>query len=276
MVAIATQYRALDALVNFRQAEEDKAKVLERLGSGERISRSVEDIVDLDRSDSMRADMRALRQVKRGNFDAVNTLQLIDEHLQEATDILTRVSELATRSASDTQGPDGSNAKQANDQEFQELVANLDQLNQSVDFNGTLLFDVGFSYTVNLNSEVTGAADQVAFTTTPIDAATLGIGGTDLLTSANADAVIAAASTAIDDLSRLRGGLGAVQKRLIDNMDQIDTEVLSLQEEESRIRDADVAEETVNLTRADLLIQSNVAVMAQANLTRESVFQLIN
>ena len=275
MASISNLFRASDALVEFRRNEFAKQQVSTRLSSGERISRSVEDVVDLNRSEGLRSEISAIRQVKRGNFDAVNSLQIADGTLAEAVNILTRIVELGTRSASDSLGPDNALAKQANDNEYQELIAQLDELNDTVDINGTPLFGTGLTTTVNLDVDVTGGADQLTITTTPFDAVTLALNGTDLLTTANADIVIANASVAIDSLGRQRGMLGAFEKRLIDNIDALDERMLALQDEESRIRDTDVARETIEMTMADLGIQSNIAVMAQANLTTESVFQLI-
>jgi len=275
MASISNSFGALDALLEYRRNDLAKQSTSGRLSSGERISRSAEDVVDLKRSESLRSEIGGLRQVKRVNFDAVNTIQIADGTLEEAINVLTRIVELGTRSASDSLGPDNSNAKQANDNEYQELIAQLDQLNDSVDVNGLPLFGTGLSYPVNLDVDVTGGADQVTITTNPIDQTTLALNGTDLLTTVNADVVIANASAAIDSLGRQRGSLGAVEERLIANIDAVDERMLALQEEESRIRDTDIAEETIALTKADLGLQANIAVLAQANLTTESVFQLI-
>ncbi|MDJ0836984.1 MAG: flagellin [Acidobacteriota bacterium] len=277
MASVATNFRAFDALVQFNRVDEGINKSLSKLSSGVRLEKSADDVVDFNTSDNIRAEIRELRSLRRANFDGTSVIQLADGTLQEATNILTRIIELGMRSATGTLGADNSFSKQANDAEYQDLLAELDQLNERANFNDLQLFGTGLSYPVNLEPALAaGGSDQVTITTTPFDTTTLGLAGTDLLTTANGDVVLAAAEAAIDNLSRQRGQLGAIQKRLIDNMDTLDIRVANLQEQESRLRDTDIATETVQLTRLQLQSQSNVSVMAQANLTSEAVFQLLS
>ncbi len=152
------------------------------------------------------------------------------------------------------------------------MVEALDQINNETRFNGTQLFGpAGLSFSVNMD----GNNQNLTISTTPIDSTTQGLAGTDILTTVTASAVLATTTTAIESLSRQRGNLGTFQKRLVDNMDFVDQRIGDMQEQQSKIRDTDLATETVSLTQSQLQSQSNIAVIGQANLSSEAVFQLL-
>jgi len=272
MASISTEFRAIDALVNFKRTEQALARSGNRLSTGNRLEKSSDDIADFHTSNNDISEIKALRQVRRGNFEGINTIQIADGSLEEGINILTRIAEISTRSASDTLGGDNTPGKQANDVEFQELVAALDQLNNETRFNGTQLFGpTGLAFPVNMD----GNSQNMTVTTTPIDSTTHGLAGTDILTTATASVVLTTATAAIESFSRQRGNLGTAQKRLVDNMDFLDRRIGDMQEQQSRLRDTNLADETVAVTQYQLQNQSNVAVISQANLSSEAVFQLL-
>lgn len=276
MTSVATNFRAFDALVNFQRIERESAQSFDRLSSGERLRKAADDVIDFSTSQGIRSEVQSLRAVKRQNFEGVSVIQVADRNLEEGINILQRIVELGTRSASDTQGADGSNAKIANDDEFQELVTELDFLNENVRFNDTQVFGTGLSYQLSMNTtRGTNSADRVTVATQPIDSTTLGLNALDITTTAGANVAIANAVAAIESLAAQRGSLSVVGSRITENMNYVDQKIGYLLEQESRIRDTDIAQEATTSARLQLETQTNTAAMAQANLTRESVFQLI-
>jgi len=277
MVAISNQFGSFDALLNLKRVREEEARAIGRLSSGERISRAREAPADLGVSNDLRGEIRALRRVRQSNFEGVSAIQLADETLEEATNLLTRAAELTTQAASSATADDNSPAKLALDLEYQELLVQLDQINDSVKFNETPLFgSAGAAITVNMTSDVIDALEQTVVATSSFNTTALALAGTAIATEAGADAALGAITAGIETISRQRGRLGALQGRLLANLDAVAVQIGNLSEAESQIRDADIADEATALTRAQILTQSNLAVLAQANLSAENVFQLLS
>ncbi len=278
MVAISGQFSSFNALLNLKRAQEGQTNTIARLSNGERIQSAHEDPSGLELSNNLRSDIRSLMQNKRAHFDGVTAIQLADESLEEVTNSLARIGELATQAASETMGGDNSPPKLSLDLEYQELLAEIDDLNNHLKFNNVTLFTSGgVSFVVNATPHLgNSATEEITVTFSSFTAADLGLAGTDLRTLVSSDAVLTTVEAALETISRQRGRLGAVQTRLIKNMDAIDDNILGTQEQEVTIRETEVAEETVNLAKYQILNQSNIAVLGQANLNVDQVLGLLS
>lgn len=276
MVAIAQYFGASQALTRLKQSEVGLNQAFNRLSSGERLTQSSDDTLDFQISSQLRSDIRTYRQLQRGHFESVNFLQVAEAHLGEINNVLTRVAELATQAASGTSGADGSNAKLALDAEYQSLLEDITQINNEVRFSNVTVFgSSGTSITVHLTADVLDPTETYQVGTSSISVSSLGLAMTDLTTEATASAVLEQVKASIEQVNRQRGRLGTAAIRLMDNMDYIEQRLVNMQDQEGMIRDADVADETVALTKYQILNQSSVSVLAQANLKAESVLQLL-
>jgi flagellin len=269
---INTNTASLNAQRNLTQTTEALQRSLERLSSGLRITRASDDAAGLAISERFRAEVRSLQQAQRNAMDGISMLQIAEGALNETSGILIRLRELAIQSANGTLG---TGERAALDAEFQALVGEIDRVAAVTEFNGTALLDgsaVTVTFQVGANNTTN---DQISVT--GVDATSTGIGVSGLLvdTQANAQAAIAAVDTAIDSVTSLRADFGTAQNRLESTIRSIAVSVENTSAAESRIRDVDVASETALMTRAQVLQQAGIAVLAQANVSTQSALALL-
>ena len=201
--------------------------------------------------------------------------------LNEQSDILIRMRELAAQSASGTI----TNAERTNLQlEFVQLRNEIDRISNATEFNGQTLLDgsldsgsanpiiiqFGLDGTANSRFNLNTAADV-----DDVDSTGLGINLLDISTQAGATTALTTLDTALDTLSGERAGLAAVQNRLTRILPGQATLVENLTAAESQIRDADIAEEIALLARNQILVEAATAMVAQANLIPEQVLRLL-
>jgi flagellin len=256
---------------------------VERISSGIRINKASDDAAGLAISESLRSDIRSLRQAVRNANDGVSLLNVTEGALNESSSILIRLRELASQAAT---GTVGSTERQTIQLEFSALRSEVDRIAATTEFNGIKLVDgslassvsaatqimiqVGIdsksSSRINLNDEV----DLSAMTSTGLNIHNLSVTG-----SAEALTALDEVNTAIAKITQGRGKIGAVQNRLIRAISTISIAVENLSAAESSIRDADIAEEVALLTRNQILVQAATAMVGQANLIPQSVLQLL-
>jgi flagellin len=269
---INTNISSLNAQRNLTNSTESLTRSLERLSSGLRITRASDDAAGLAISERLRAETRALDQASRNALDGISLLQVAEGSLNEVSGILVRMRELSIQAANGTLGT----AERATiDQEFQDLTAEIDRVAAVTEFNGTKLLD-GTAPTVDFQVGSGSTANDV-ISVTGVDATSTGlaVNGLDLTTAANALAANTAVKAAIDSLSGLRGGFGTAQNRLESTIRSIAIAVENTAAAESRIRDVDVASETAKLTRAQVLQQAGISVLAQANVSAQNALILL-
>ena len=256
---------------------------VERISSGIRINKASDDAAGLAISESLRSDIRSLRQAVRNANDGVSLLNVTEGALNESSSILIRLRELASQAAT---GTVGSTERQTIQLEFSALRSEVDRIAATTEFNGIKLVDgslassvssatqvmiqVGIdsktSSRINLNDEV----DLSAMTSTGLNIHNLSVTG-----AAEALTALDEVNTAIAKITQGRGKIGAVQNRLIRAISTIAVAVENLSSAESSIRDADIAEEVALLTRNQILVQAATAMVGQANLIPQSVLQLL-
>src|SRR5690554_901879 len=252
------------------------SRSMEKLSSGYRINRAGDDAAGLSISEKMRGQIRGLTQASRNAQDGISLIQTAEGALNETHAILQRMRELTVQAGNaGTLADEGLIAIQ---DEVNELNAELDGISERTEFNGKKLLDGSFggtfqiganvSQNVTLTLSTTMNAAGLTLNTLSITAATT-IGGFDF------DADIAVVDTAIKTVSSTRSKLGAMQNRLEHTIKNLDNAAENLQAAESRIRDVDMAQEMMEMTKQNILQQASTAMLAQANQAPQGVLQLL-
>jgi flagellin len=236
---------------------------MERLSSGLRINKAADDAAGLGISEKMRSQIRGLAQAQRNIQDGVSMVQTAEGNLDEVHSILQRIRELAVQYRNGSLSSAGKNAIQS---EVDELSAEITRIGNAAVFNGVSLLS---------------ASTTVTFQVGANDNETIAISFSSLATAVGsaysnmATASLAAIDAAVDAVTQMRSGLGAVQNRLDHALSVTGIYQENLTSAESRIRDVDMAEEMVTLTKNQILQQAGTAMLAQANQAPQSVLSLL-
>ncbi len=261
--SIVNNVAAANATANLGTTNIGLNKALNRLSSGLRINSSGDDAAGLAVANAYRSNIAVLNQGIRNAGDGVSTLQIVDGALNNISNLMDRLATLATQSAS--------TSSQVNrgvlDAEFQDVLAEIDR-EAAVAGLGVAQ---GFSVFVSNNSTNGTIGGTVnAATTSALSLDTLSVD-----TDANAAAAVAALSTAIGTLGTVQAQVGTIQNRLGYAIALSTSQVVNNTAAESRVRDANVAEESSNLTKFNILTQSGVAALAQANQSSAALLSLL-
>jgi flagellin len=250
---------------------------LERLASGFRINKAADDAAGLAISEKLRSKIRGLQQAQRNANDGISLIQTAEGGMNEVQNMLIRMRELGVQSASDTIGP---KERVYLDIEYQALKDEIDRVAYATDFNGTQLLDgTGGILEIQINTggdNILGV-DRLEYNAFKADVKTnrLGVSELALDTKAGAQHSLTAIENAIDYVSAIRADLGALQNRLGSTINNISTTVENLSAANSRIKDVDIAEESSELTRNQILLQSGTSVLQQANATSRMALTLL-
>lgn len=268
---IFTNVPSLNAQRHLEGSSNNLNKSLERLSSGLRINSASDDAAGLALADRLRADVRIASQAIRNANDGISAISIGEKALGKVGEILTRLSELASQSAtglvSDTQ-------RSAIQTEFTALVSEVDRISVTTSFNGVNLLSGGT--TVDLQVGLDGSANsRISFSTVDGSSSGIGLSSVSVSTAGAAQSALGSITTAIANVAQSRGALGAVESRLNTAIQNLRVARENFSSAESRIRDADVAEETANLTRNTILQQAGVAILAQANQQPQLALQLL-
>lgn len=262
---------------------------LEVLSSGYRINRAGDDAAGLAVSEKMRAQIRGLNQASRNAADGVSFIQTAEGYLEETQNVLHRVRELSVQAANGIYTQQDRLQIQV---EFSQMIDEIDRIASHAQFNelnmltgrfanpaaGTPTASMWFFIGANMDQR-----EQVFIGTMTV--AGLGLdtslpGGVGLrtdgaITPDNANQSIGILDNALNTVSKQRADLGSFQNRMELAITGIDVGAENLQASESRIRDANIAKEVVDFTKNQILIQSSIAMLAQANVKNQSVLQLL-
>jgi flagellin len=238
-------------------------KALERLSSGFRINRSGDDAAGLVVANTYRSEVAVLTQGIRNASDGLSELQIKDGALNNIALLLDRMASLAAQSASSSSSVD----RAVLDAEFQDVIAEIDR-EASV---GGLTAAATFSVFVSND----GADGVISGSVGAADATDLGVNALAIDTAANAATAVGTITTAIATLGTAQATVGTLQNRLQFAINLAQTQAVNAKAAESRIRDANIAEESSNLTRYNILTQSGIAALAQANASTGAVLALL-
>ena len=272
----------------------------ERLSSGLRINSAADDAAGLAIRELMRTDIAALQQGVRNANDAISLIQTADGALGIIDEKLTRMKELAEQAATGTYD---STQRLMIESEYQAMASEITRIANSTDYNGIHLLDGnlssdthtgtgagtpdGLSSTgklkVHFGTANDSAEDYYYIKIGTSTASALGVGnqavGTDGLTVSTQDAAqkaLVAISNAVVSKDKIRAHLGALQNRLENTISNLSTQTENLQAAESRISDVDVATEMTKFVRNQILTQSSVAMLSQANSMPRMAMTLIS
>ena len=273
---INTNIPALVAQRNLRTNRANLDRTLERLSSGSRINHAGDDAAGLAISESLKAQIRGLGQAERNAQDGISLVQVAESALGEISNIIVRMRELGVQAASDTVGPQ---ERQFLDREFQQMMEEIDRISNSTEFNKVpLLNGTANSFEVQVGTRNNPQIDRIKLfdaTSADVNVVALGINLASVADKANAQNSLTALDSALNQVTSTRAGFGAIQNRLGSVINNIQVNKENLSAANSRIRDADLAEETSELTKNQILMQSGTAVLGQANSTIKSVLSLL-
>ena len=264
----------------------NQQKSMEKLSSGMRINRAGDDASGLAVSEKMRSQIRGLNQASQNAENGISFIQTTEGYLQETTDIMQRLRELAVQSSNGIYSDEDRMQIQV---EVSQLVAEVDRIASSAQFNGMNMLTGRFAQPMGENV-VTGSMwfhiganmdqrTQVFIGT--MSATALGIRsiGTEekisLQTPEDANRAIGTLDEAIKKINKQRADLGAYQNRLELTVKGLDVSAENLQASESRIRDTDMASQMVEFTKNSILQQAGTAMLAQANSQSQNVLSLL-
>ena len=263
-IRINTNISSLNTQRHLQNSTAMFAKSMEKLSSGLRINRAGDDAAGLAISEGLKADIRALGQAARNAADGISLVQTGEGSMDEVSNILLRMKELAEQSLNGTL----SNTERTYlNSEYTSLKSEIDRISDAAEFNGVKLLD-GTGGSVNIQVGIgTTAADSVAVDlSTNRDATTLGVAGS-IENVANATTAMGEIDTAIASVTSARSEFGAIQNRLESSIRNINLTTENLSAANSRIRDVDIASETSKLTSYQILQQAGVSMLAQANMS---------
>ena len=254
---------------------------LERIATGIRLQRSGDDIAAMSVSESLRGDVTALKQGAKNLNDGISLIRTADGSLSEQSSILIRLREITAQSATGTIGDTERATLQL---EFSALRSEFDRIANTTEFSGQKLLDGSLAASsskttvlqlgldssdnnrFNLNTEINLSATT---------SSNLGFSTDSISTDTAALTAMSSLTKAIEELSGIRGRIGAVQERLQYAKDHLNASVENLNGAISTMRDADFAEEFAGLTRNQILVQGAAAMIGQANLIPQAVLTLL-
>ena len=264
----------------------NQSKSMEKLSSGMRINRAGDDASGLAVSEKMRAQIRGLNQASTNAQNGISFIQTTEGYLQETTDIVQRIRELAVQSSN---GIYSSEDRMQIQVEVSSLIAEVDRIASCAQFNGMNMLTGRFArptgenvVTASMWFHIGANMDQrTQVYIGTMSATALGLrnlGDESIMSLATPDEANRAIGTldeALMKINKQRADLGAYQNRLEKTVTGLDIGAENLQASESRIRDTDMAEEMVKFTTSNVLSQAGTAMLAQANQASQNVLSLL-
>ena len=279
--SVLNNIAALYAQSQLRTTSLGLSQTVNRLSSGKRINSGADDAAGLMIADTLRANIRALDQAVRNANDCISVGQIADGALQEISNLLTRAITLAEEAATETVDAAGRGALNA---EFTQIEAEIARIAQQTNFNGVKVFT-----TDGLNGSLSAFVGDIfsdsfveiqVNTITSSGSTVTNVGGedltsVDLTTQAGAQAALGVIRDAVIGVANDRALVGAGMNRVQSAMQVMQAQLVNTQSAESAIRDANMAQEISNLTKYQILMQSGIAALAQANAQSSSILLLM-
>jgi flagellin len=274
---INTNLQAMQSLQNFKSTNNQLSSIQERLSTGKRINSAGDDAAGYSIARKIESRVRGQSQAQRNIGDAQSLLNVTEGAMQSSMESIQRIKELAVQGANDTLGE---NERKSIEDEMLKLSAEIDDTLGNAEFNGKSLIastgsGINFNFQVNADS-----SDTLAVTISAMSAGGLGVGAASIsnggatLTATDFGNIMDQADTAIQTLSSNIADLGATQNRLDIKADNLETAKTNNEAARSQLEDTDFAKEQMELTKLQIVQQSNVAQLAQANSAPQTVLSL--
>jgi flagellin len=269
-LSILNNIPALEADNQLNITTNQANKYLQQLSSGSRINSGSDDAAGLAISDGLNANVAALNQSSLNATNAVGTLQTADGALAQITSLLNRSVTLATEASST--GLSTSQSK-AIDTEYQALLGEISNINDSTNFNGTKIF--GTSVSAFTSDGTAAGTVSIGTTVVATDTTALALNSTDLTSTADATAALKKITAAISSVSAERGTLGAAVEQLQAASTVDTTESQNLTTASSNITSADISSVVANDTKYSILEQTGISALQQSNQQAQTVLKLL-
>jgi flagellin len=273
---INTNVQSLVAQRNLGISNEKQTTSLEKIASGTRIARAADDAAGLAIAEKMKADIRSLRQDSRNANDGISLVQVAEGGMNEVSNILTRFRELSIQGASDTIGD---KERLFIDKEVKQLRSEIDRIANTTEFNGRkLLTGQGDVLEIQVGLNNSPELDRFSYDTQKLNVTASALGVADVNTESKqaAQANLEKIDNAITQLSANRSEVGALQNRLASSISNLGIYEENLSAAKSRIFDVDMAVETSELTKSNILAQAGTSVLSQANNNSMSALKLLS
>ena len=273
---INTNVQSLRAQTSVSRNEEAKSNTLAKLSSGSRINKAGDDAAGLAISEKLKAEIRGSLQANRNAGDGISMIQTAEGGLNETSNILIRLRELSVQAASDTIGEQ---ERKFSNLEFQQLSKEIGRIADSTEYNGKKLLsgegdDLDFQIGIRNNP----SNDRLSYkpqesSGRPSD---LGVEGLSVLTKVDAQENLEKIDNAINGVNGNRASLGALQNRLQSTISNLEVKTENLSAANSRVRDTDIALESAELAKSNILSAASTSVLAQANSSGSAALKLIS
>lgn len=270
---ISTNLAAINAQRHMGTQQAKASHALAALSSGSRIVNAADDAAGLAISENIKGQTRGIAMARQNAFNAVSLIQVSEGGLNEVNNILIRLRELGVQAASDTVSDV---ERDFLNQEAQQLVQESDRIAKTTRFGNKRLLD-GTGEELEFHVGPFGGDENVIRYQLKADAtnSNLGIGSVSVSDKGSARDLLQSVDDALVKLGKMRADFGAVQSRLNTTTSNLDIQFENLSAANSRLRDADVAQESASLASANILQNAAVNIMAQANTQPASALRLI-
>jgi len=275
-IIINTNVASLNAQRNLNKSQHGLQRSMQRLSSGLRINSAKDDAAGLAISDRMTAQVRGLNQAARNAQDGISLAQTAEGALDETTNLVQRMRELSVQAANDT---NTTTDRKSLDDEFQQLKSEITRIASKTQFNGKQILDGSLSGSAHAVHFQVGANanETIEVEIGDMRASALGLTSALTLTGSrgHANSAITALDGALSTIDTQRGELGAKQNRLESTIANLSNVSENLSAARSRIKDADIAQETSEMTKNNILQQAGVSVLSQANQSSQLALGLL-
>lgn len=276
MATIGTNVGALNASFYLTQNNDALNKSIRRLASGSRLADPVDDAAGVAVSGKLTANINRLAAASESAQNIISFGQTADGFLNTIQQQLTRMSELAERA---TNGAFGSADRANYAVEFDNLKSQINQLQQNAKFNGSALFT---SNSISTAIDAAGTTDSLKLAALSTNSGTstatqvfLDISSLQVTSTASAAAAIANLDSAINAVTTQRASINADIAKFNFHVANIRTEKINVESANSRIKDLDIADESTQLSKSNILLQASTAMLAQANTSQQAVLTLL-
>lgn len=272
---IATNVAAINAGKNLYSLGIKQNTSMARLSSGSRINQAADDAAGLAISENIKAQVRGLRQANRNANDGISLVQVAEGSLGEMANMLIRLRELGVQAASDTISD---KERSLTNVEYQQLKAEMQRIAQNTKFNGTpLLNGEGGVLDIQIGTQNDPALDRISFKSSEANATleALQLVEANVANKESAQLSLASVDEAIAQVNASRANLGAFQNRLQSTSQNLATAEENYAAANSRIRDADIASESTELAKNNVLMQAATSVLGQANTQTQLALKLL-
>ena len=273
-LTVNTNVSSMTALGHLNRTNSNLESTFSRISSGLRINKAGDDAAGLAVAENLAAEQQSLRQAARNTNDGISVIQTAEGATNEVGDILKRMRELAVQSSSETLA----NSERAYIQdEYTQLADEINRISSVTNFNGVSLSD-GSQGSIDVQVGIFNTTnDRISISLGDLRATSLGVDTANLsmANSASAQAALTALDSSIDSINKIRSQFGSAQNRLESSLNNLHAYTENLAGAESRIRDADFAFETAQMSKFQTMQQAGVAILGQANGLTQGALRLI-